>query len=298
MGKMVKMEESGFGIAGDCWDCDLQVGYEAQKGLSMKVDGEPIPRQGDYLRMGGLVVWMGNDDLDLVRGSARVRRRYLDFIGCQLDPAYRDHLNRYNRVLKARNILLKDRLPRDEEISAYDELLIRHGNYLTKSRRKLAEMLEPEATKAQRNVSACDERVGMDYVSGSGDDLARSLEMTRDRERRVGQTLVGPHRDELRLGINGMAAADFASEGQQRTMALALKLAQGELLQKQAGQIPVYLLDDIFGELDPQRRNALMDVLPQGAQKLITTTHLDWMEGDFEVIHMGQADATTAAKKR
>lgn len=283
---MVKVGESGFGITGRCWDSDLQVRFNVQKGVAMKMDGESVARQGDYLRMGGLVVWMGNDDLELVRGTGRVRRRYLDFLGCQLDAAYRDHLHRYSRVLQARNILLKDRVSREPEIAAYDELLIKHGDYLTASRQKLTAMLEPEATVSQRLVSACNERVGMDYVSGSGDDLATSLKMTRERERRVGQTVVGPHRDDIRLSINGMAAEDFASEGQQRTMALALKLAQGELLQKEAGRMPVYLLDDIFGELDPGRRNALMAALPAGAQKLITTTHIDWMEDDFEVISM------------
>ena len=286
LGKIVKVEQSGFGVAGQAWGAEMQVSFGSRKGMEMKVDGELIPRQTDYLSLGGLVVWMGNDDLELVRGSGRVRRRYLDFIGCQLDPAYRDHLNRYNRVLKARNLLLRDRALRESEIAAYTELLIKHGEFISASRRKLVAMLNPEAVKAHHQVSACDERIAMKYVCGSGDDLATSLTMTAERERRVSQTVVGPHRDELHLTINGMAAADFASEGQQRTMALSLKLAQGELLYMQTGKMPVYLLDDIFGELDPARRNALMNALPVKAQKLITTTHIDWMVDEFEVIQM------------
>ena len=89
--------------------------------------------------------------------------------------------------------------------------------------------------------------------------------------------MVGPHRDELGLRLHGMPAADFASEGQLRTLALALKLAQGKLLEQRAGKPPIYLLDDIFGELDPSRRNALMNHLPASAQKWITTTHLSWL---------------------
>lgn len=286
MGKMVQVGEAGFGVAGCCWESEIQVRYAGRRGMEMKLDDEAVARQSDYLRSGGLVVWMGNDDLALVRGSGSVRRRYLDFLGCQLDPMYRDHLNRYGRVLKARNILLKDRVTREAEISAYSELLVKHGDYLTVSRRRLVESLEPLASAAQSAVSACDERVGMEYVPGAGDDLSASLEMTRERERRVGQTVAGPHRDELRLSINGMAAVDFASEGQQRTLALALKLAQGDLLEKQAGRLPIYLLDDIFGELDTDRRNALMGELPSEAQKLITTTNIDWMEDDFAVIDM------------
>lgn len=286
MGKMVKVGEAGFGVAGCCWGNENQVRYGVRGGAEMKVDGEVMVRQGEYLGAGGLVVWMGNDDLALVRGSGSVRRRYLDFIGCQLDPFYRDNLNRYNRVLKARNILLKDRVHREAEISAYSELLVKHGNYLMEARRALVESLEPMTSVAQSAVSTCDERVGVEYVPGAGDDFTTSLEMTRERERRQGQTLAGPHRDELRLSINGMAAVDFASEGQQRTLALALKLAQGDLLEKQTGRLPIYLLDDIFGELDTQRRNALMRVLPSAAQKLITTTNIDWLEEGYAVIDM------------
>lgn len=290
MGSLVKVESSGFGVAGNCWGSELQVRYARGKGVGMKVDDDAVLKQADYLRGGGLVVWMGNDDLQLVRGSGSVRRRYLDFLGCQLDHDYRDNLNRYARVLKARNILLKDRHvtggDRDSEIAAYTELLVRHGDFLTNARRDLVVALGPAASEAQSAVSACDERVRMEYVSGAGDNLRESLEMTSERERRLGQTVAGPHRDDVRLSINGMAANEYASEGQQRTMALALKLAQGELLTKRTGELPVYLLDDIFGELDTDRRNSLMGELPQDAQKLITTTNIDWMSNEFTAIQM------------
>ena len=216
LGKMIKMDTTGFGVAGECWGNDCQVRFSSRLGVAMKVDDEPMAKQVDYLHDGGLIVWMGNDDLELVRGSGRVRRRYLDFLGCQLDPAYRDHLNRYQRVLKLRNLLLKDRVPREAEISAYTELFVRHGEFLTQARRDLVELLAPEVSASQVAVSACSERVGLEYVAGAGDDLLTSLEMTHERERRLGQTVAGPHRDEVRLTINGMAAVDFASEGQQR----------------------------------------------------------------------------------
>ena len=93
------------------------------------------------------------------------------------------------------------------------------------------------------------------------------------------QTVVGPHRDDLILRLNGQLASAFGSEGQQRTIALALKLAQAGLIETVARTPPLLLLDDIFGELDPQRRNALLAALPAGAQRLVTTTHLDWLEG-------------------
>jgi DNA replication and repair protein RecF len=102
------------------------------------------------------------------------------------------------------------------------------------------------------------------------------------------QAVVGPHRDDLALRLHGMPAADFASEGQQRTLALALKLAQGKLLESRGGKAPVYLMDDIFGELDPTRRNALMRHLPPLSQKWITTTHLDWLNETPELGEIGR----------
>ena len=105
----------------------------------------------------------------------------------------------------------------------------------------------------------------------------RRLQQQRAVLFRMRQAVVGPHRDDLALRVCGMIAAEFASEGQQRTLALALKLAQGHLLAKHGGKPPLYLMDDIFGELDPIRRNALMSHLPAGAQKWITTTHLGWL---------------------
>ena len=122
----------------------------------------------------------------------------------------------------------------------------------------------------------------LEYQAGSGGDMRKALSTTAEAERRQRQTLAGPHRDDVRITINRMPAVDFASEGQQRTIALALKLAQGESIQSVTGRTPIYLLDDIFGELDPARRNALMEYLPESAQKFITTTTVDWLEGNWQ----------------
>ena len=97
--------------------------------------------------------------------------------------------------------------------------------------------------------------------------------------------MAGPHRDDLILELNGMPVAKFASEGQQRTVALALKLGQTHLFLELRNDAPVMLIDDVFGELDPGRRNALMAAWPEGSQKLITTTNLDWLDEQFEHAH-------------
>ncbi|MFN5639013.1 MAG: hypothetical protein ACK5AA_05655, partial [Akkermansiaceae bacterium] len=122
------------------------------------------------------------------------------------------------------------------------------------------------------------EELALCYLPASGPSMKESILQARQRETSTRQAVVGPHRDDFSIRLHGMLASDYASEGQQRTIALALKLAQGDLLQKRCAKTPIYLLDDIFGELDPARRNALLHHLPTNAQKFITTTHLGWME--------------------
>jgi DNA replication and repair protein RecF len=249
-----------------------------QGGLELSVDGESRDGPGAYLADGGLLVWMGNEDLDLVRGSAEGRRRYLDFIGSQIEPGYRVALARYRRALKAKNLLLKDPRPREDEIRSYEEVMIGAGTALVEARARIVSLLSPRASAAQRDVSGRDEMLSLEYRPAGGADLRAAMEQARERERRQRQSFVGPHRDELLLSVNGMSAAEFASEGQQRTVALALKLAQGESLAAARGSLPIYLIDDVFGELDPSRRNAVLHALPTAAQKWITTTHLGWLE--------------------
>lgn len=277
MGVLSRMGTAGFGIAGDPWGCERQVRH-SRDGLTLKADDELRSSRGSYLEDGGLVVWMGNEDLELIRGPGEGRRRYLDFIGSQIEPAYRRAWSRYRRALVAKNLLLKDGRARDAEIISYEEILAENGTLLMQTRAQLVAELSPLAAAAQHAVSGKNEPLELQYLPASGPDLRESMLQARERETRLRQAVVGPHRDELQLRLHGMPAADFASEGQQRTIALTLKLAQGELLAARGDRKPVYLLDDIFGELDPTRRNALMERLPCDAQKWITTTHLGWLE--------------------
>ena len=277
LGTLARIGTTGFGIAGNPWACERQVRH-SREGLFLKADGENLTSKSAYLEEGGLVVWMGNEDLDLIRGPGEGRRRYLDFIGAQIDASYRRSWSRYRRALRAKNLLLKEGRPRTAEILSYEEILVEHGSVLMETRARLVEELAPLAADAQRTVSGTDEPLTLHYLPASGPDLRESMLQARERENRLRQAVVGPHRDDLALRLHGMPAADFASEGQQRTLALALKLAQGKLLESRGGKPPIYLMDDIFGELDPGRRNALMSHLPPLAQKWITTTHLDWLK--------------------
>ena len=152
----------------------------------------------------------------------------------------------------------------------------------------MVDRLGAPVAEAHAAVGGSEEVIGLEYRPAGEGSLREAYEQAAERERRQGQTVVGPHRDDVKITLNQLVAGDFGSEGQQRTLALALKLGQGRLLGAERDREPIYLIDDIFGELDPGRRNRLMESLPAGAQKLITTTSLDWLEGlapaVFEVV--------------
>jgi len=213
----------------------------------------------------------------LVRGTSSKRRRFLDFLGCQCDAGYLANLRAYERALRSRNFLLKDGPHRGRELSAYDGPLIAAGEYLARARAQLCDELAPAAAKHVGAISTRGERTTLRYERSGGDDLATALAASTVEERRLRLTVVGPHRDDIALELDGVAAASFASEGQQRTLSLALRLAQADLIRARRGAPPVYLLDDVFGELDPDRRCRLLSALPDDAQRILTTTTWQWL---------------------
>lgn len=229
----------------------------------------------DYLRL-ARVVSFANTDIELIRGSSEPRRRYVDFVGSQLDPKYRTILRSYERALRSRNALLKSTPVRLREIAAYDPPLIEHGTRLREMRTNVIGRLAPLTSTAYSEISDSKERVDVCYAPGNEEDFAADLARTRSEQMRLRQTVVGPHRDDLDLFVDGMAAPTFASEGQQRTVALALKLAQARLFGESAANL-LLLLDDIFGELDHGRRTRLFEALPE-TQTLVTSTSPKWPE--------------------
>ena len=122
----------------------------------------------------------------------------------------------------------------------------------------------------------------LEFSPGNSDDFAGDLASSRAQETRLRQTVVGPHRDDIQILVEANAASQYASEGQQRTVALALKIAQARVFMMEEGTPPLLLIDDIFGELDPVRRNLLLRHLPADAQKLVTATTMQWRENGME----------------
>ena len=249
----------------------------------LAVDGAVCARQGEYLAATARVVWMDREDMNLVRGGAEHRRRWLDFAAAQLFPDHLPALRNYERALRARNFLLKrDAIISWRQVEAYDGLLDQHGRVIRRGRAELLRRMQPWITEMQHRLSGDAELAEAHDAPGyEGDDLLAVLRARREMEARTRQTSVGIHRDDVSLHINNRAAASFASEGQQRTLSLAMKLAQARVLEEGRGEAPLLLLDDIFGELDVKRRHALFDHLPEASQKLITTTTLDWKKNEF-----------------
>lgn len=280
--QMVRIGSEQFGVAGKCWGQERRVDY--RKGVyGLRVEGDVRASQNEYLGDGGLVVWMGNEDRELVTGPAEGRRRYLDFLASQLESGYRRALSRYKKALQERNALLREGRGSGGEMASFTKLLVEHGNEVTAGRERMIAALQQPVSWAQEAVGGVSEGVGLRYQPASGDDFEASLAQVREKELRRGMTLVGPHRDDIKLSLGGLKASDFGSEGQQRTLALAMKLGQGELLRVQGGRTPIYLLDDIFGELDPGRRKRFLAALPPDAQVIVTTTNADWLGGELQL---------------
>ena len=226
------------------------------------------------------------DDLTLVKGGPSERREFLDELLAMLAARYDAARSDYERVLKQRNALLRAGVRNDDarlSLDVFDEQLVQAGAELTRGRLRLLERLLPTVAGAYESLALDQRLVTAEYVSETLPEpltsaaadtvetlLRAALERRRPAEIERGITLVGPHRDELHLMIDGLDARAQASQGEQRTLALALRLAGHMVVRELAGAAPVLLLDDVFSELDAQRAAALVRNLPPG-QTLLTT---------------------------
>lgn len=274
LARIVQHGRRGFVTDGFFARRHLQFYYSPQK-KKLALDGVEQTNAKEWLQI-GRVVWFGNEDIEMVRGSADKRRKFLDFIAVQRDAGYRTALRAYEHALRSRNHLLKQPSHRWREIAAFDGPLLQHGEYVRTVRHNLLAELQADADAAQFAISGNRESLRLDYAPGDLGNFPAALAAAKTEDARLRQTTTGPHRDDVRFFLNQMPADD-ASEGQHRTLALALKLGATRLLERHFGEPPLLLLDDIFGELDPGRRNSLLAALPSAAQKIVTTTHLDWM---------------------
>jgi DNA replication and repair protein RecF len=247
------------------------------------------PRRASAL-MGHLnAVIFSAGDLEVVYGAPSVRRRYLNILISQTDRAYLSTIQRYERVVRQRNHLLRrirDGTGQVGELSFWDDELVKEGSEIVAQRLSTVQTLSEGARPIYADLSDGSENLTIEYkpnVSLPNDMTRESIAETlrgklaerRGQELARGMTVTGPHRDDLALALNGMEAAAFASRGQTRTAVLALKLAEASYLREMRGQEPVILLDDVLSELDVARRDHVIGHASQYHQTLITTADAD-----------------------
>jgi DNA replication and repair protein RecF len=230
-------------------------------------------------------------DLDLVRGGPAERRQWLDGILIQLEPIYAHLLQQYQQVMRQRNALLRHPDLDPNQIQLWDHQLVTAGVRVIRRRRRILTRLAPLAASWHQQISGSVEQLQVCYcpnVALETDDpgqlTAIFVEQIAQKaivEKHQGTTLVGPHRDEVELTINDTPARQYGSQGQQRTLVLALKLAELTLIEEVIGEPPLLLLDDVLAELDLQRQNQLLETIQDRFQTLITTTHLGAFDAEW-----------------
>lgn len=279
--QMLQHGQKGYFVGGRVvgqGDHEIKMYWSARE-RNLTLDGRPVKKLSDYLGTLRTVVFC-TEDLQLVKGTSRVRRRFLDLLLSQTRPGYLALLQSYMHAVRSRNALLKQAAPDPALLDSFSAELVKRGGEIIRQRRELIPKLSPLARLAYRRISHDAEELRMAYEPNVTGDFAVQLAQMRERERRTRLTLVGPHRDDLQLLLNEKSAAQFGSEGQKRTLAIALKMAQAEYLTGLHGHAPVLLIDDVMGELDAKRRAGFLPLLERAretsGQVFMTATEENW----------------------
>jgi DNA replication and repair protein RecF len=255
--------------------------YWSSRERSLTLDSRPVKRLTEYLGVLRTVVFC-TEDLQLIKGPGRSRRRLLDLLLSQTHPVYIALLQRYTRALRSRNALLKSPAVDNSSLESFSRELVIAGNEITRLRRDLVPVFSPLVRNAYAQVAGATEDVQMVYEPCVRQDFEVELAQSQRRESSIRSTVIGPHRDEIKLLLNDKLAAQFGSEGQKRTLAIALKMAQSEYLNTLHGSPPVLLIDDVMGELDVKRRSGLLPLLNRAhqahGQVFMTATEENWPE--------------------
>lgn len=250
-------------------------------GKELWCDGERVTRLADHLGRFPTVVF-SSQDLQLVRGTPAGRRRWLDLTLAAMDAGYLRALQTATRALAERNALLKSGRGAPGEFDAFEATLAPAAAELIVRRTEGVRALGRALEAAYARITDDDEPAGLAYepnfAESSADSLRARLEAGRDRDRQFRTTLVGPHRDDLLFRVRHTPARDFGSEGQQRSLVLALRLAQAAWFAERSGVRPVVLADDVLGELDPVRRARFWSAIDPAWQVIATGTHLPTTE--------------------
>ncbi len=254
---------------------DMHLKRNKAKGVA--IDGIPIRKSSELL---GLVniVFFSPEDLGIIKHGPSERRRFLDMELCQLDKVYFHDLAKYNQVVNHRNNLLKQ-ISMDKSLlptlDIWDEQLVEYGSKIIKRRKKHLEELNEVITPIHEKLSGGREVLTLGYEANTiAQDFGMKIAMNRERDLFQKVTTTGPHRDDVEFAIADIDIRKYGSQGQQRTAALSLKLAEIEIVKRVVGDLPVLLLDDVLSELDRNRQHYLLDSI-KDIQTIITCTGLE-----------------------
>ena len=284
--ELIKREEESGKI-----EIEIQKKYRKQKieiNLSkslkknIKIDGISIIRIGDLL--GEIpVVFFSPDELKLIKESPEERRKFMNISLSQTDKKYFYLLRRYEKILANRNKLLKETKDIEvlrQTIDIWDRVLVDVAEKIIKERERFIKEITPFAEKALDYISGGKEKLRVEYKGLKSENqtyseiLAKKLKQNIEKDFKLGYTSIGPHRDDIDIYLNEIEVKNFASQGQQRTVALSLKLAELEIMKQKTGEYPILLLDDVFSELDSERREKLLKFTTR-TQTFITCTDFD-----------------------
>ncbi|HWL24745.1 MAG TPA: DNA replication/repair protein RecF [Ureibacillus sp.] len=260
-----------------------------KKGKKGKVNHLEQPKLSNYIGQMNVVMF-APEDLNVVKGSPQVRRRFIDMEIGQISPVYLHDLLTFQKILKQRNHLLKSNQGKltinDMLFDIYTEQYIQSAVQIIRKRFQFVELLQEWAEKIHSGISRGLEKLVIKYVPITGLDpnwtpdematyLKKKLFEVKQKEIERGVTLIGPHRDDLHFFVNDYDVQTFGSQGQQRTTALSLKLAEIELIKQETKETPILLLDDVLSELDDYRQSHLLNTIQGEVQTFVTTTSID-----------------------
>ncbi|CAI8029868.1 DNA replication and repair protein RecF [Geodia barretti] len=306
-GELIRHNEAGFYLRGTLGNSSNDVmSLEAMKRtrgqFKLKKNGVLQTKRSEWIGQFNAVLF-SPESLVLVKGGPAERRRFLDLLISQIDSTYLKNLQKYRLVLRQRNELLKQirtTFVDAVQLDVWDKLLIAHGAAIIIKRLEIFHQLKAYAMQNHQKLTGGKENLALTYCStlvGNktkteteiAKDFDVALNASRGADLQRGTTLVGPHRDDFLIELENAEARTYGSQGQQRTIALALKLAELELIRTVTGQDPIVLLDDVTSELDYKRTEYLLNVLQNlSAQTFITATHAEPL-----VHHLNQPNVLT-----
>jgi DNA replication and repair protein RecF len=281
-----RLEASATGTSGIQSLLELVVARTASGGGRKRVMVNGVARRPSTLSTVLPVVLFAPEDMLLISGAPSLRRSALDMLMAQTTPAAGATLSNYARAITQRNNLLRairEGAAAPDELRFWDQVVVDDGARIVDWRRDTLALLADPLAAAHHEIAPAEERLELRYSTNAEpqaaettrDALRRRLTETADKEQWNGQTLIGPHRDDIIFASTQRDLAGFASRGQQRTAILAFKLAQLDVLRAALGQPPLLLLDDVFSELDPSRRAHLVRRIGELPQAFVTTTTTD-----------------------